>query len=42
MSESEASRWRQENDITVSGHDIPKPVRSFNEASFPGIKVAVL
>jgi len=35
MSESEAHRWRQEHDITVSGRDVPKPVRDFHEASFP-------
>jgi len=37
MSESEAHRWRQEHDITVSGRDVPKPVRDFHEASFPGL-----
>jgi ATP-dependent RNA helicase DDX5/DBP2 len=36
MSESEAERIRSSKNITVvAGHNIPKPVRNFEEASFP-------
>jgi len=33
--EEEAQAFREEHDITVEGHDVPKPVRTFEEASFP-------
>jgi ATP-dependent RNA helicase DDX5/DBP2 len=31
----EVEEFRKENDISVTGHDIPKPVTSFDEAGFP-------
>ncbi|GJM92119.1 hypothetical protein PR202_ga08550 [Eleusine coracana subsp. coracana] len=35
MSESEVAQYRRLRDITVEGHDVPKPVRYFQEANFP-------
>ena len=36
MSEEEAERIRKHKNITiVAGHNVPKPVRTFEEASFP-------
>lgn len=35
MSESEVIEFRKENEMTISGHDVPKPIRSFDEAGFP-------
>ncbi|KAJ0969106.1 hypothetical protein J5N97_021983 [Dioscorea zingiberensis] len=35
MSEQEAMFYRKSRDITVEGRDVPKPIRSFNEANFP-------
>ncbi|KAI9723118.1 MAG: ATP-dependent RNA helicase dbp2 [Chrysothrix sp. TS-e1954] len=28
--------WRRENQVTVQGHTVPKPVETFDEAAFPG------
>lgn len=36
LTEEEVLAYRRRRDITVEGRDIPKPVRSFDEASFPG------
>ena len=41
MSSSEAETYRKSKDITVHGRDIPKPVRSFEEASFPGLSCLI-
>lgn len=37
MSEQEVVFYRRSRDITVEGRDVPKPIRSFSEANFPGI-----
>ncbi|KIW08159.1 ATP-dependent RNA helicase DBP2, variant [Verruconis gallopava] len=34
-SEEEVAKFRRENQITVSGRDVPKPVTTFDEAGFP-------
>lgn len=36
MSECEVEMYRARRDITVEGHDVPKPIRMFHEATFPG------
>lgn len=36
MSEHEAVVYRARREITVEGHDVPKPIRMFQEANFPG------
>lgn len=36
MSEHEAVVYRGRREITVEGHDVPKPIRMFQEANFPG------
>lgn len=41
MSEQEAMAYRARRDITVQGDDVPKPIRTFEEASFPGIVILV-
>lgn len=35
LSPQEVAAFRDEHDIVVKGNDIPKPVRTFEEASFP-------
>ncbi len=35
-SESEVQRYRESRDIHVTGEGVPKPVTTFDEASFPG------
>ncbi|KAJ6808567.1 putative DEAD-box ATP-dependent RNA helicase 30 [Iris pallida] len=35
MTEQDVMVYRQRRDITVEGRDVPKPIRSFREASFP-------
>jgi ATP-dependent RNA helicase DDX5/DBP2 len=37
MSDMDVSQYRRQRDITVEGHDVPKPVRYFQEANFPGL-----
>lgn len=37
MSEQEVMMYRAKRDITIEGHDVPKPIRIFQEANFPGI-----
>lgn len=37
MTEQEATLYRTRREITVQGHDVPKPIRMFQEANFPGI-----
>ncbi|KAI1636675.1 hypothetical protein F4809DRAFT_650338 [Biscogniauxia mediterranea] len=32
---AEVERFRRDHQITVSGHDVPKPVETFDEAGFP-------
>lgn len=36
MSDHEAVAYRTRREIMVEGHDIPKPIRMFHEANFPG------
>lgn len=36
MSEQEVTVYRARREITVEGRDVPKPVRFFHEANFPG------
>ena len=33
--ESEITEFRKENQMTITGHDIPKPITNFDEAGFP-------
>ena len=37
MSDAEVAQYRRLRDITVEGRDVPKPVRYFQEANFPGL-----
>lgn len=37
MSEQDVLLYRSRRDITVEGHDVPRPIRLFQEANFPGI-----
>jgi len=37
MSEADVAQYRRLRDITVEGRDVPKPVRYFQEANFPGL-----
>lgn len=42
MSEQEVVMYRARREITVEGHDVPKPIRMFQDASFPGISFIFL
>ncbi|CAA2969540.1 DEAD-box ATP-dependent RNA helicase 20 [Olea europaea var. sylvestris] len=42
MTEQEVAMYRARRDITVQGNDIPKPIRTFQEASFPGYCLEVI
>ncbi|RAL39003.1 hypothetical protein DM860_011489 [Cuscuta australis] len=35
MTEQEVTMYRASREITVQGHDIPRPIRMFHEANFP-------
>ncbi|VFQ66174.1 unnamed protein product [Cuscuta campestris] len=35
MTEQEVTMYRASREITVQGHDIPRPIRMFHEATFP-------
>jgi len=37
LTEDEVTAYRRKREITVEGRNVPKPVRTFEEASFPGI-----
>ena len=39
MTEQEVAVYRARREMTVDGHDVPKPIRMFHEANFPGILV---
>ncbi|CAI9753965.1 unnamed protein product [Fraxinus pennsylvanica] len=41
MTNQEVAMYRARRDITVQGNDIPKPVRIFQEASFPGVEIVI-
>ncbi|KAJ4850861.1 DEAD-box ATP-dependent RNA helicase 30 [Turnera subulata] len=42
MSEQDVMMYRARRDITVEGHDVPKPIRYFQEANFPGYCMDVI
>ncbi|GLT29110.1 hypothetical protein SLA2020_039960 [Shorea laevis] len=42
MTEQEVVLYRRRRDITVQGHDIPKPIRMFQEANFPDYCLEVI
>jgi hypothetical protein len=42
MTLAEAEGWRREKQITIQGTNIPKPVRTFEEGSFPDYILAVV
>ena len=35
MSTDEVEQFRKENEMKIVGHDVPKPIRTFDEAGFP-------
>ncbi len=37
LTEDEVAAYRRRREITVEGRNVPKPVRTFEEASFPGV-----
>lgn len=37
LSDQDVADFRAKSSITVQGRDVPKPIRTFDEASFPGI-----
>lgn len=41
MTEQEVMVYRRTREITVQGHDVPKPIRMFHEANFPGISILI-
>lgn len=41
MSEQEVMVYRNRREITVEGHDIPKPIQMFEDANFPGIALLI-
>ncbi|KAH7528408.1 hypothetical protein FEM48_Zijuj05G0069100 [Ziziphus jujuba var. spinosa] len=42
MSEHEVVHYRSRKEITVEGHDVPKPIRMFEEANFPAYCLEVI
>ncbi|KAJ7945822.1 DEAD-box ATP-dependent RNA helicase [Quillaja saponaria] len=42
MSEHEVMLYRASRDITVQGHDVPRPIRMFQEANFPDYCLEVI
>jgi len=36
MTEAQVNEYRLRREITVEGKDVPKPVKSFSDAAFPG------
>ncbi|XP_022987231.1 DEAD-box ATP-dependent RNA helicase 20-like [Cucurbita maxima] len=42
MTESEVKMYRERRDIRVEGYDVPKPIRSFQEANFPAYCLDVI
>lgn len=41
MTEQDVAVYRASREITVEGHDVPKPIRMFQEANFPGNNLAI-
>lgn len=37
MTEEDVALYRARREITVEGHDVPRPIQMFHEANFPGI-----
>ncbi|CAK9158098.1 unnamed protein product [Ilex paraguariensis] len=37
MTDQDVALYRARREITTEGHDVPKPIRMFQEANFPGI-----
>jgi ATP-dependent RNA helicase DDX5/DBP2 len=42
MTEAEVNEYRLRREITVEGKDVPKPIKSFSDASFPGTSFIVI
>nr|KAJ0208931.1 hypothetical protein LSAT_V11C400187790 [Lactuca sativa] len=42
MTDQEVAVYRGRREITVEGHDVPKPIRMFHEAGFPGYCLDVI
>lgn len=42
MTEAEVNEYRLRREITVEGKDVPKPVKSFSDAAFPGTSFIVI
>ncbi|KAJ6970588.1 hypothetical protein NC653_035004 [Populus alba x Populus x berolinensis] len=42
MSEHEVVTFRSRREITVEGHDVPRPIRNFHEANFPDYCLQVI
>ncbi|CAN1294236.1 DEAD-box ATP-dependent RNA helicase 30 [Linum perenne] len=42
MSDQDVMIYRSRRDITVEGHDVPRPIRMFQEANFPGYCLDVI
>ena len=42
MTDAEVHEYRKKRSITVEGSNVPKPVRTFEEASFPGILLCIV
>lgn len=36
MTEAEVEAYRRKREITIEGRDVPKPIREFRDAGFPG------
>lgn len=41
-SQSEIDQYITENEITLKGENIPRPIFEFNESTFPGINFFIL
>lgn len=41
MSEQDVMLYRARREITVEGHDVPRPIRRFEEGNFPGITLSL-
>ncbi|KAJ1413205.1 RNA helicase, DEAD-box type, Q motif [Sesbania bispinosa] len=42
MSDQQVMQYRASREITVQGHDVPKPIRMFHEANFPDYCLEVI
>ena len=41
MSQVEVEQYRKSKEMTLSGRNVPRPVKNFNEMSFPGMLLKV-